>query len=109
MANDALVEYEAIADELTATSPVVRGKTFGMPCLKENGKLFAGFTQGAMVFKLPQPHHAEALALRGAHLFDPSGEGHAMKEWVVVPATHAARWLDFARTAQRYVAAGRAK
>ena len=40
-----------------------------------------------MVFKLPDPAaHAQALALDGAHLFDPGGKGQPFKEWVVVPA-----------------------
>ena len=43
--------------------------------------------------------HAQALALAGAHLFDPSGKGRPFKEWVVVPPTHAAQWPQFAESA----------
>ena len=69
----------------------------GMPCVKRSGKMVAGFTRGAMVFKLPDPAaHARALALDGAHLFDPSGKGQPFKEWVVVPAAHADEWESFA-------------
>ena len=50
-----------------------------------------------MVFKLPDPDaHARALALDGAHLFDPGGKGRPFKEWVVVPAAHADEWESFA-------------
>lgn len=56
-----------------------------------------------MVFKLGSPKHAEALALPGALLFDPSGRGRPMKEWVVVPFEHASRWLELAREAMHYV------
>ena len=95
--------YDAVVAELTATSPATASKMFGMPCLKINGKAFAGFTsEGAMVFKLGAPAHGEALAFPGAHLFDPMG-GRPMKEWVVEPPEHAARWLDLARAALRYV------
>jgi hypothetical protein len=87
---------------MTATSPATAGKMFGMPCLKINGKAFAGFTDGAMVFKLGAPEHASALSLSGAHLFDPMG-GRPMKEWVVAPSAHADRWLDLALAAMRYV------
>lgn len=96
--------YDAVADELTATSPTRRSKMFSMPCLKnDNGKAFAGFHRGTMVFKLTAPQHAEALALSGSHLFDPGGSGHPMKEWVVVPAEHASQWLELAQAAYRYV------
>jgi len=78
---------------------------FGMPCLKNsNGKAFAGFFEGEMVFKLGGDSHGEALALSGARLFDPSERGRPMKEWVVVPNEHASRWLEFARDAFDYVA-----
>ncbi len=97
-------EYEAVVSEMMATSPTTSGKMFGMPCLKNsNGKAFAGYFEGAMVFKLGGDSHAKALALSGAVLFDPSGHGRPMKEWVVVPAEHVSRWLEFARDAFDYV------
>ena len=34
----------------------------------------------------------EALALEGAHLFDPGGNDRPFKQWVVVPVAHAERW-----------------
>ncbi len=98
-------EYEAVVSEMMATSPTSSGKMFGMPCLKNsNGKAFAGFFEGEMVFKLGGANHAEALALSGARLFDPSERGRPMKEWVVVPIEHVSRWLEFARDAFDYVA-----
>jgi hypothetical protein len=97
-------EYEAVVSEMLATSPATSGKMFGMPCLKNsNGKAFAGYSDGAMVFKLSGTSHTEALALSGAGLFDPMG-GRPMKEWVVVPVEHSSRWLKFARDAFDYVA-----
>jgi hypothetical protein len=98
-------EYEAVVSEMMATSPTTSGKMFGMPCLKNsNGKAFAGYFEGAMVFKLGGDSHGEALALSGARLFDPSERGRPMKEWVVVPIEHVSRWLEFARNAFDYVA-----
>lgn len=95
--------YDAVVEELTATTPATRGQMFGMPCLKNNGKAFAGFFQDTMVFKLGAPQHAEALALEGSHLFDPSGRDRPMKEWVVIPFEHSSRWLEFAQESLRYV------
>ena len=106
MSTDPLARYNAVAEELVATSPAVAGKMFGMPCLKNNGKAFAGFYQDAMVFKLSGSRHAEALALPGARLFDPTGRGRPMREWVEVPVEHASRWPELARAALRYVDEG---
>jgi hypothetical protein len=99
---DAKAHYDAVVTEITATSPATAGKMFGMPCLKINGKAFAGFTDNAMVFKLGGPALQRALALPGARHFDPMG-GRPMKEWVVAPPAHASRWLDLSRAAMRYV------
>lgn len=103
MSSDPQAAFDAVADELTAVSPAVRGMMFGMPCLKQNGKAFVGYFKGAMVFKLGGGAHAQALTLAGAALFDPMG-GRPMKEWVVVPSEHTAQWLAFAHDAQGYVA-----
>jgi hypothetical protein len=105
MSLDAQAEYDAVVSEMMATSPTSSGKMFGMPCLKNsNGKAFAGFFEGEMVFKLGGANHVEALALSGARLFDPSERGRPMKEWIVVPIEHVSRWLEFARDAFDYVA-----
>jgi hypothetical protein len=97
---DARERYDDLADFLAFRHDFVElSQMMGMPCVKARGKMVAGFSKsaGAMVFKLPDPAaHAEALALDGAHLFDPSGKGQPFKEWVVVPEAHADRWESFA-------------
>jgi hypothetical protein len=103
MSSDPRAEYDAVVSELMASSPAASGTMFGMPCLKNNGKAFAGYHKGAMVFKLGGARHTEALALSGSRLFDPTGRGRPMKEWVEVSVEHAARWLELAREALQYV------
>ncbi|MGZ3623512.1 MAG: hypothetical protein ACXVDN_18635 [Ktedonobacteraceae bacterium] len=104
MTLDPQAAYETVVSELVATTPTTSGTMFGMPCLKNsNGKTFAGYSEGAMVFKLGGSSHIEALALSGAKLFDPSERGRPMKEWVVVPVEHSSLWLEFARDAFAYV------
>jgi hypothetical protein len=50
-----------------------------------------------MVFKLTDPDtHARALAVPGAHLFDPSSEGKPFRQWVVVPPEQADEWEPLA-------------
>jgi len=110
MADDARSEYDAVGALLAATAGASPSQMFGSPCLKIGGKAFAAFHPDAMTFKLRAPQHGEALALPGAHLFDPSGDGrHVMKEWVLVPYAHAARWPEFGRAAWAYVAAAAGK
>jgi hypothetical protein len=100
---DARGRYDELVDDLCAQSDdVEQAKMMGMPCVKRGGKMVAGYTEGAMVFKLLDPErHGEALALEGAHLFDPSGKGRPFKEWVVVPAAHADLWEKLAEHALR--------
>ena len=76
---------------------------FGKPCFKINGKAFVCFFQDCMVFKLTGNDHAAALKLKGAILFDPSGKGRAMKEWVQVPYDHKTKWKSLAQAALDYV------
>ena len=92
--------YDEIVDTLGADASAM----FGMPTMKAGGKGFAGLFGDAMVFKLTGDAHAGALALKGAVLFDPSGEGRAMKEWVVVPKAHMKQWPTLAAAALAYVA-----
>lgn len=103
MPADARAAYESIALDLSGESQAVAAKMFGMPCLKIRGKAFAGFHQEAMAFKLEGEAHAQALALPGAHLFDPSGMGRPMKQWVQVPAEHSSQWGPLGRQALDYV------
>jgi hypothetical protein len=100
----ARARYEEIADDLAAQNDdVTLGQMMGMPAIKRGGKMIGGFSEreDAFVFKLSDASAREkALALEGAHLFDPSGGRRApMKEWVVVPVKHAARWPALATKA----------
>ncbi len=99
--------YEDLVDDLVARNAGVEAtKMMGMPSLKANGKLFAGYVadEDAMVFKLPAADAREsALALKGAHLFEPM-KGRQMKEWVVVPKAHAKQWPKLAQSALTLVA-----
>lgn len=104
-ASRSAAEYDAIAAALTKKGSVEASQMFGMPTLKVKGKAFAGLFKDAMVFKLKGVHHAAALALSGAKLFDPMG-GRPMKEWVQVPKQHASAWVKLAERARDYVSKG---
>jgi hypothetical protein len=100
---DPKARYNEIVDHLVALNDDVAPATMmGMPSVKRADKLVAGFWQDAMVFKLPvEAERKAALALDGAHLFDPSGMGRPMREWVVVPPAHSAEWSRLAELALR--------
>lgn len=83
----------------------VQSQMFGKPCFKANGKAFMCFFEDCLVFKLEGKTHEAALKLKGSKLFDPSGKGHAMKEWVQVTVVHKAKYADLANEAMRYVKA----
>lgn len=80
-----------------------QSQMFGKPCFKVNGKAFMCFFEDCLVFKLEGKTHEAALKLKGSKLFDPSGKGRAMKEWVQVPASNNAKWNDLAKDAMNYV------
>ena len=92
--------FEQIVETLARTHEAVEaGKCFGVRCIQTNGKVFAALHHGAMVFKLAGATHAEALALPGAALWDPSGAGQPFRAWVAVPAAQAAHWDELAEAA----------
>jgi hypothetical protein len=93
-------------------APVVRdfeartatgGRAFGSNGLKVNDKLFALFTQGTLVVKLPKPRVAALVAAKIGKPFDP-GHGRLMKEWLAVTDAKA-RWPELAREAHAFVTA----
>jgi hypothetical protein len=101
MARPGQERYDDIVDAITAWHPDCRAsKMFSMPCVKRSGKVVFGLSRRGMVFKLTDPEvHARALAVPGARLFDPSGQGKPFRQWVVVPPEHADEWEPLAAEA----------
>jgi len=92
--------FDAVVEELRSELDIVETSMFGMPSVKRrDGKAFAGLNGDDMVFKLEGAAHAEALALDGAHLFEPMA-GRPMKAWVQVPPTHETQWAELGRKAE---------
>jgi hypothetical protein len=56
-----------------------------------------------MVFKLDADNHKKASALKGSKLFDSSGAGRPMKEWVQVKSANEKEWMKLAEAAMKYV------
>ncbi|MEO6102307.1 MAG: hypothetical protein ABIP44_01545 [Pseudoxanthomonas sp.] len=97
-------EAETLYHQIAEALPDAKaGKLFGAQCLKApNGKALAFFYKEEMVFKLTGEAEQEALALDGAHYFNPMDD-RPMNGWVQVAFHYADRWLEFAEAALGYV------
>ena len=79
-----------------------RGRKFGKNGLKtKSGKLFALFTQGTLVVKLPNERVADLVASGVGEQFDP-GHGRLMKGWLTVTSAKAS-WVELAKEAHDFV------
>lgn len=90
--------FDKLAAELEEVG-VTKSNMFGMPVLKLGKKPVAGLVTDGLNFKLPAEGEAmkAALALNGAHLFQPEMHGRKgplMKQWVVVPFAHQKMYPD---------------
>ncbi len=96
--------YESIGDELVKSKGVVISQLFGKPCLKSDGKAFACYFSGDMVFKVGR-ETADKLKDKfpGSVNFDPSGKNRPMKDWLQVPDTFSKDWLKLAKTALEFM------
>ncbi|MFZ6676682.1 hypothetical protein [Undibacterium sp. Tian12W] len=101
--SDAQSEYDKLANNLTTAASAEPGQMFGKVCLKINGKAFVALHKETVVFKLTGDGHAKAIALADAVLWDPSGKGRPMKEWVALSATHGKKFPTLAQAALEYV------
>ncbi len=99
----AVTAYETLVAALAARPGVEAGQMFGKPCLKVKGKAFLAHHLETVVFKLAGSARETALATAGAMLWDPSGKGRPMREWVAVPAAGSRNFEDFAHAALDYV------
>lgn len=81
------------------------GRKFGSNGLKVNGKLFALFTQGTLVVKLPKARVSALVDEKVGRPFDP-GHGRLMKEWLSIVSPKAS-WIALAREAHDFVKGAR--
>ncbi len=99
----AAAEYEKLKATLETNQEVTAGQMFGKACLKVNSKAFASLHNDKLVFKLTGEHHKKAMSLKDAELWDPSGKGRPMKEWVALPVVEAKHFKLLAAEALAYV------
>ena len=97
-------QFEQLTKHLTENKDVVLSQMFGKQCLKVKGKAFLALHKKSLVFKLSGDAHKKALSQKGAVLWDPSGKGRPMKEWVAIPVENLSNAKVFAKRALDYVA-----
>ena len=98
-------EFENLVEFLSESHAAVAGQMFGKKCIKIGSKAGIALFENCLVFKLKgggDVHH-EAISLEGSQLWDPSGKGRAMKEWVQVKVEHQSYFQEFATAAANYV------
>ena len=100
---EAIIEYQKLQSSLTELTDVSAGQMFGKSCLKVNGKAFMAQQNAFVVFKLPCTDHALAIKHATAVLWDPSGKGRPMKEWVALTVDAKKHFGKFAKAALDYV------
>jgi len=95
--------FEAIADRLLTEPDVGEGTGFGSsPGLRVGGKIFVMLTPAGLVVKLPAHRCTEIVVAQMAQPFD-RGQGHPLKEWVVVSDAREQDWPGLALEALTYV------
>jgi hypothetical protein len=95
--------YEGLVAAMLEGDAVEAGQMFGKPCLKVRGKAFAAFHEDRLVFKLAGTSREAALKEKRAALWDPSGKGRPMKEWIAISGKTTFDELAYAKAAYEYV------
>jgi hypothetical protein len=90
----------AVIDAFEANMKAEGSTKVGLHGLMVNGKLFARFTQGTLVVKLPEDRVAALVAARVGTQCDP-GRGR-LRKWLKVTSTKAS-WIDLAKEAHEFV------
>lgn len=99
--------FDNLADQL-APSGIKKSNMFGMPVLKLDRKPVAGLDKDGVTFRLPADSEAskQALSLEGSHYFRPESKGKKgplMKNWVVVPFAHEAKYIELIAESTKFV------
>ena len=95
--------FDHLSTNLSLSHQGESGQMFGKQCIKVGGKAAVALFKDNLVFKLPAAEVQQALLLEGSELWDPSGKGRTMKEWVQIPIDHEDKFSRLATLAADYV------
>ena len=96
--------FTSLLDDLRMLG-VTQSTSFGRRGIIADGKVIACFLDDSVAFKLgaTTPEHANALALSGSELWEPSGRGVPFKDWVRVTDAHQDQWGRLAELALHHI------
>lgn len=108
--DDANKRYERLVATLAGRTGVTtpdpsRSNGFGSDALKVDRRIFAMFSRGELVVKLPATRVRALIEDGVGGPFD-AGKGRPMKEWVTVLAADEATWAALASEAYEFVRSG---
>jgi hypothetical protein len=103
-----MTAHQFFKETCETISTATYGSMFGCECYKCGTKPFVFFDKrslDAAAFKLIGDIQHEALALDGAQIFDPSGSGRVMNNWIQLPFSQQKHWAKYALVAFEQVLA----
>ena len=78
-----MTSFDHLAERYLGEPGVAEGQMFGMPVLKVGRKVFAGWSDGRLLVKLPADRVAELIAAGEGTAFEPR-PGRQSRNWVLV-------------------------
>ena len=95
--------FAAIVDAYVVAQTGGGRRAFGKNALKVDGRIFALFTHGTLVVKLPRARVDELVGVGTGKRFDPGrGRGRVMTEWLELTNARQA-WLPMVEEAHAFV------
>lgn len=99
--------FRSIAERLIhENTAVALGKMMSSPGIQYQGKVFAFYYAGRMVFKLGRDFQPESLGIRQYSLLAPFKTKPPMIDWFEIPSTEQQRWEALARYALQRMSGG---
>jgi hypothetical protein len=98
--------FQELGEDLLGDPAVTRSTMMGVPCLRHNGRFFAGFERRsqALLVKLPRQRIAELIESGHGEPFAPAGR--VFREWVAVPRPDRRRWRALLDEAKAFADGG---
>lgn len=105
-AGDTEHHFRTISERLAhENSAISLGRMMSSPAIQYQGKVFAFYYAGKMVFKLGRDFQPELLEIHQYSVLAPFKTKPPMVDWFEIPATEKARWEELARHALQRISA----
>lgn len=98
--------YQQVIDALAVQPGVTvprQVRDIGRSPIKVDGEIFAMFTVGNLMVRLPEQRTAELLAAGHGTVYDPRGDGGEYQQWLTFGADDEVDWVSLAAEALDFV------